>query len=620
MSRPSRSLRKRQPAKLADDLEYDLERLLKQHERRGVEQRATRDAKKQKKGKKNEEDERYADAFKGYEIPFDALPALCIERIFGMLDSPQDLYNIAFSSKLLMSLVTPEAVVRSAVFNNLRKRDKGNRKIMSNVMGHIRNRAIHVPSPHRILRLLNAQKCEMGEGCWGRNLNTGNSQALNPGCYNRPFGLALCDKCVRFGTTKVPYSHFSRFQKGVAFHQWNLLMNPARDPKSSTDPIKGPLLQVLELQQIENTYADNEDKKLALDGMVQKALSNDSKFCPIHYEEKAAAYQEIWENAEKEADDYVDAAVEKDQEKFRERRKERITKRMTRIRSIYTSLEEILDDCALKDLALDCTWLESDERCVRFTCHIVEQKLTNIISAPASASERSILNAAESIKEIFNTLHEKNFFQYSYIEHSSNRLRKGIHEYCVSETTPLKIMQSSLTGDVHFIQALEEDKPVRALIRALSQMRNAFPRIFALSVVRSNIQEAESRVDDFRKLAEVVWTEKAPSSSLTLSFGTIKETFNSSVEEFRMMRKNVKDYLADDQTRRFLLRDISVAGRDNFSRQDALNQVFKPKSHSVWLQGTRTSAYQHLKNCDFEGLRNIHEQYFRRPAHHGVVA
>lgn len=612
-SRPSRSLRKR-PAKLADDLDYDLETLLKEHERLGVEHRQAAAQKKQKTVA-DDEDEKYADAFTGYEIPFDALPALCIERIFGMLDSPQDLYNIAFSSKLLLSLVTPEAVIRSAVFNNLRRRDKGNRKIMSNIMGHVTNRAIHIPSPHRLLRLLNARSCEMGDRCWGRNLNTGGAMALHPGCYNRPFGLALCDKCVRFGTTKVPYSHFSRFQKGVAFHQWNLLMNPARDPKSKTDPVNGPLVQVLELQQIENTYVDNGDKKSALEGMVQRALAHDGKFCPLHYEEKAAAYQETWENAEKEADEHVAAALERDQQKFRERREERIAKRMTRIKSIVASLQEILDDCPLKDLALDCKWLESDERCVKFTCHIVEHRLSNIISAPASASERSITNAAESIKQIFDALHEKNFFDFSYIEHSSNRLRRGIHEYCVNETTPLKIMQSSLAGDVHFIQSLEEDKPVRALIRALGQIRGAFPRIFALSVMRNNSDslEAESRVDEYRKLAEVVWTEKAPSSSLGLSFATIKETFNSSVEEFRVMKKNAKDYLADDQTRRFLLRDVTVAGRDNFSREDALNQVFSPKAHSVWMQGTRNSAYQHLRNRNFESLRSLHEQFFRRP-------
>ena len=272
------------------------------------------------------------------------------------LDSPQDLYNLAFSSKFFMSLVTPEVVIRSAVFNNLRKRDKGNRKIMANIMGYINNRSIHVPSAHRMLRLLNAKSCERGDRCWGKNLNTGKAMSLNRHSFNRPFGLAICEKCVKFGTTKVPYSHFSRFQQGVAFHQWNLLMDPQRDLK--TGDVHGPLLEVLELQQIENSYTKNDDKKCALEGVVAKALTNEGKFCPIHYEEKAAAYHEIYENAEKDADEVVVAALERDTIEYIKRREERIAKRMIRIRSIYASLEEILVDCPLKDLALDCTWLE----------------------------------------------------------------------------------------------------------------------------------------------------------------------------------------------------------------------------------------------------------------------
>ncbi len=213
-----------------------------------------------------------------------------------------------------------------------------------------------------------------------------------------------------------------------------------------------------------------------------------------------------------------------------------------------------------------------------------------------------------------------------------------------------------MAGDVHFMQALEESKPVRALVRALNRLRGALPRIFALSVMRNNPEPdpddadaVENRIDDFRKLAEVVWQKNAPSQygSDVMSFNTIKDTFNTSVEEvsmfsllpsklflfwspssnnlkqlsshqFRIMKKNVQDYLRDDQTMRFLLRDVSVAGRENFSRQDALNQVFQPKTMTVWMQGVRNSAYDHILSRSFESLRNLHEQYFRRPSQYSV--
>lgn len=105
-----------------------------------------------------------------------------------------------------------------------------------------------------------------------------------------------------------------------------------------------------------------------------------------------------------------------------------------------------------------------------------------------------------------------------------------------------------MAGDVHFMQALEEDKPVRALVRALNRMRGALPRIFALSVVRpssvvdaENVVDAdennENRVDDFRKLAETVWNKKAPHQygAEIMSFNTVKETFNSSIEEVSLL-------------------------------------------------------------------------------------
>ena len=298
--------------------------------------------------------------------------------------------------------------------------------------------------------------------------------------------------------------------------------------------------------------------------------------------------------------------------------------------------------------------MQNDERCIKFSCHVVEQKLNNIISAPASASERSINNAATNIKQIFNTLNEKNFFQFSYIQNSGSedysisqriihflndnspstsqrnedRFRRGMYQYCTTETSPAEIMKSSVAGDVHFLEALEQDKPVKALVRALNRMRGALPRIFALSVVRSTDDQnnadddnEENRVDDYRKLAEVVWNKKAPHQygSDVMTFQTIKETFSDAVEEFRVMKKNARDYMAEDDTRRFLLRDAGVGGRpDNFTRDDAVAQVFVPKTHTVWVNGNRNSAYDHVRNRNFNSLRNLHEQYFRRPSQYGV--
>jgi len=58
--------------------------MLKEHEQKGVEERAAKN-KRLKTPEDEKEEDPYADAFKGYDIPFDAMPDLCIERIFGMV-------------------------------------------------------------------------------------------------------------------------------------------------------------------------------------------------------------------------------------------------------------------------------------------------------------------------------------------------------------------------------------------------------------------------------------------------------------------------------------------------------------------------------------------------------
>ena len=75
--------------------------MLEEHERKGIEHRAKQAAKKLKQ---TEEEEVW-----DYEIHFDALPALCIERILAFISDPQDLYNMAFQSNALVGFDVVEA-------------------------------------------------------------------------------------------------------------------------------------------------------------------------------------------------------------------------------------------------------------------------------------------------------------------------------------------------------------------------------------------------------------------------------------------------------------------------------------------------------------------------------
>mmetsp|Transcript_6537 Transcript_6537/g.14191 ORF Transcript_6537/g.14191 Transcript_6537/m.14191 type:complete len:628 (+) Transcript_6537:211-2094(+) len=622
MSSSRYSLRKRQPnSVLKDDYkDVDLDKLLEEHERSGEESRAQRVAKKQKTQREEEEKE-LKQIFSGYDIPLDTLPALCIERIYNMLDSPQDLYNLAFTSKFLMSLVTPEVVIRSAVFNNLGKREAKYRKIIGSINQYLANRSIHIPSPHRLLRLLVAKSCERGDSCWGKNLATGVPASIDPSSSTRPFGLAICEKCVKFGSTNVNYSHFSRFQHGVAFYQWNRIMGPITDAVKGE--VHGPLIPAIQLMQIEGSYRTTAERKAALEEHLSRAHTDCGDVCKNCYESKAAAYVEIFQSAEDEADEFIKLANEKKLQIGRQRREERLRKKRERIQGIYEYLEELLEDCPYKDVALACEWRENDQDCLKFKCSFVQCAMCHIIGAPATAPDRAISDAATQIRNAFKLLSDKQFFTFTFLSESEQKMfRQGMYKYCTNESSILKIMTSNYADDAFFVQ-VRNNQPKNALIRALHMIKGALPRCFALAVVDpvSNSNGVEIRVDDFRRLAEVVWKKRAGTPSWTLA--SIENNYIRCNEEFQIMKRNAIDYLNDPVTVDYLRLDVRgnrIAGQ--FHRRDALNEVFNPSTRDSFFMTLheRCIPYNLLRNRQFTTLRAVHDAYYRRPEMYGLRA
>lgn len=104
-----------------------------------------------------------------------------------------------------------------------------------------------------------------------------------------------------------------------------------------------------------------------------------------------------------------------------------------------------------------------------------------------------------------------------------------------------------------------------------------------------------------------------------MTVGTIKESYNACLEEYKILKKNARDYLASEQTREFLSRDAANQQGD-FTRQMALDQVFSPSTIDQYLpsQQRRLCAYDALKNRNFDHLRILHEAYFLRPNHYSM--
>ena len=232
----------------------DFEALLRHHEERGLQQR-------EEKRRKLEGPYPYRPNPDGtigngnITVALDQLPGPVITNIFEMLPRCRDILNLGYQSKYLLSFVERryDLIVRAAVHENAmakiapKKKRGGNnngngsnnggdadtnaadqqqqqqltssgaigwsgnkkvdgcRKIMTQLSEDVRSRALHVPSPLRLLRLLCAQSCERGEECWDYNTEKETAGTrLGVDGAARPFGMALCHKCSNDACRTIP--------------------------------------------------------------------------------------------------------------------------------------------------------------------------------------------------------------------------------------------------------------------------------------------------------------------------------------------------------------------------------------------------------------------------------
>ena len=150
-----------------------------------------------------------------------------------------------------------------------------------------------------------------------------------------------------------------------------------------------------------------------------------------------------------------------------------------------------------------------------------------------------------------------------------------------------------------------------ALIHIFDKSRCGLAEVFSLVVV----PDSAERVDDFRRLARRVWQKKAdlPADCQVAQFRAVVRCCR---DEFHLMAGAVRSYLRDAETVRFVSETTpdDPVGQE-FSRQDAVNQVFSPRLHSSGHQIiTSLTPYYLLLGSNFEVLRRVHERYYQRPS------
>lgn len=325
------------------------------------------------------------------------------------------------------------------------KRDSKSRKIMEHIMDYVKARSIRMPSTLRMLRLVNAKTCENGPNCYAFNIVNGTPASLG-GSTNRPFGMALCSRCLKGGTYAIQryWASLAYEEPRIATASWNRILQPDACAHLTSD---GPIVRARAFLQIENTLDTREQKKDAIKKIIDDLCGEEESEQRNEYESRAKELKKLWGEAERDADDYLAKKEEARLSVIRSKHQERVAKRLSRIRPIYNKMKELLEGSPMADVALQCSWYETSQDCLFFKCRWVRDITERMLSAPAGVRQAEIVAKVDIIRDSFTALSQSRVLRGDFLTESSNPIYRGMQTYINEElSSPARLLAQSGAG------------------------------------------------------------------------------------------------------------------------------------------------------------------------------
>jgi len=512
----------------------------------------------------------------------------------SFMDDARDIYNFAKCSKHIRNCVTPEIVVRSAVFAGGKTREA-----ISNVIALVQENTIRLPSTFRLLRLVNAKQCENMDGCCGYNLVTRKAETIGRSA-KRTFGLALCDACVgamcHSGcSNRLPWDSIDF----LAVNNWtNLLVQPFTD--AATNERAGPFLLYADVRQVLSTY--KEEKK-----QIEKLKEiHESRLEELQDGDARAKLIDLYLEAEHKHDEFL-AAKERLALQAREAKAAaRAQKKKSSVSNVLNQLWAELVDYRHKHLVLSGSY--SDDGNFKLQLGPSRAVLGGVLSAPSGASQKRIQDDCVSAREVFDALEKYDFlasgsnFLRGPSRHRSPRHVRAIIRFCKTKEN----IQGLLAGDDYrlhgwngftgpyfnvFITKLREGKISEALLSVMCS--DAKAAAFAEYVTRNEPAPVRSK---HKKLAFECFLRGEGMNWPVERFG---ERFAARLVVYRTMIQNYTDYMRDSSVVAFLGEE-GAPRNPAFTRERAVDTLLDQSSHQSYL----------LRNRNFDALLTLHRRYF----------
>lgn len=449
-------------------------------------------------------------------------------EIFSFLDI-RSLYNVTMTSRLGMRLLRHEHVVRSALMQG------GHSKTcMERLFALIEKRCIWIPSPLRMLRLVNGRTCE--RCCTGRvhlvNENYGVFFCFH-GCIQNDVstkGVAMNRKWSPF---VVDQPRVAKAAYSSSAYIWKRPYVDAAGERC------GPLLSMIELERIMQGQGSIETllrEKDASDPYAdEKSISSISR---VFKDTTEAALQRIRERKQKKLQASVHA---------NDRRKKKVM-------AMIDTLRTELDDVPWKDAVLSHSWIISSSKHVpHFDCRLTNELLREYSNAPSKATKKKLTEVTMSLRRSVRTLESKGFLDLSFLS-DANPAERAVKEYCNEEypnCAILKVVMHEWTMQ----RIASEDQSVMFKILLYMLPVNLVTILAPVIVSRTMaIQSEERRKKAITQVELLSKFELGPGSHIFWTYRernprmTPRELYNTLVNKFPQLVQNEVDFLHAPET------------------------------------------------------------------------
>ena len=322
---------------------------------------------------------------------------------------PRELYRMAFTCKTLRDAVTTPLVVKSAMIQG----GGGARDCMKAINDLMARQAIHIPSPLRLLRLVNGKRCEF---CNGTQL-VHNGSAWRLGV----FGCRACleDRMVAasdplgdkawvsdwsedaYYVVALPHprvmcwrDRVKEFKNKKRAHLWK-----EGAAAAGLGEAIGPLISFEELKLFLATAKECADKVTSenFDLYIDKEL----KVPPAEaYKEFVELYAEIKDRSEN--------VVAEREEKKRATAQKKNESRRAKVTKMIEDMQILLDK-PFRNAALMSANMPIGRACVKFSSPFVEKLLYPYVYSPSKMRKKILEETANSINENFRLIRSKRF-------------------------------------------------------------------------------------------------------------------------------------------------------------------------------------------------------------------